>query len=161
MRAKIAVMARASITRPQDAMASAESMIRALMDSRSEAIRMKDIDRLLSLYAPDIVYFDVVPPLQYVGAATLRARFTHWFDGWESAIRQEIHDLSILASGDVAVAHMLVRAGGTRKDGPEVGYWVRASNACRRSDDRWLITHEHISLPVDFVSGRAVMDLTP
>jgi ketosteroid isomerase-like protein len=142
-------------------MASTQSEVRALLDSRSEAIRIKDIDRLMSLYAPDIVYFDLVPPLQYAGSDALRGRFLQWFDGWQGSIGMEIHDVKILASGDVATASMLIRASGTRKNGREVGYWVRVSNGCQRSNHGWLITHEHISLPVDFESGRAVMDLVP
>ena len=142
-------------------MGTTESELRALFDRRSQAIRTKDIELLMSLYSGDIVYFDVVPPLKYVGAATLRARFTHWFKGWESSIQQEIRDVSISAHGDVAAAHMLIRAGGTRTGGKDVGYWVRTSNSCRRTDTTWLITHEHVSLPVDFMSGTAVMDLVP
>jgi ketosteroid isomerase-like protein len=142
-------------------MASTEAEIRALFESRSEAIRMKEIDRLMSLYSPDIVYFDVVPPLRYAGADTLRSRFVHWFDGWKSSIGQETRDVTIMVSGDVAAAHMLIRASGMLKNGQEVEYWLRASNFCRRSDDRWLITHEHVSLPVDFPSGTAAMDLVP
>lgn len=138
-----------------------ESEVRALFDSRSDAMRAKDIDRLMPLYAPDIVYFDIVPPLQYVGAATLRGRFLHWFEGWKSPIGMDVRDLNIVASGDVAVASMLIRASGTRANGRDVGYWVRTSNGCRRSDGRWLITHEHVSLPIDFESGRVVMDLVP
>jgi hypothetical protein len=42
-----------------------------------------------------------------------------------------------------------------------VGYWVRATVACKRSDGRWLITHEHISLPFDFEKGGVAMDLVP
>jgi hypothetical protein len=38
---------------------------------------------------------------------------------------------------------------------------VRTSNFCRRSISRWLITHEHVSLPVDLKAGRPVMDLVP
>lgn len=66
-----------------------ESEIRTLVDSRSEAIRMKDIDRLMSHYSPDVVYFDAVPPLQYVGSAVLRGRFLQWFDGYKSGIGQD------------------------------------------------------------------------
>jgi ketosteroid isomerase-like protein len=142
-------------------MASTQSEVRALLDSRSEAMRLKDIDRLMALYSPDIVYFDLVPPLQYVGSAALRDRFSHWFEGWEGPIGMEIHDVKISASGDVAAASMLLRASGTRKNGHEVGYWVRTTNSCQRSNDGWLITHEHVSLPVDIASGRAVMDLVP
>ena len=122
---------------------------------------MKDIDRLMSLYSPDVVYFDLVPPLRYAGAAALRARFLDWFGRWTGSIGQEIRDLNVLASGDVASAHMLIWASGTLKDGREVGYWVRTTNGCQRSNDRWLITHEHVSLPVDMASGRAAMDLVP
>jgi ketosteroid isomerase-like protein len=142
-------------------MGSTEAEITALFESRAEAIRTKDIDRLMSLYSPDIVYFDVVPPLRYAGSETLRSRFSHWFDGWRSSIGQETRDLSIMVSGEVAAAHMLIRASGVLKNGQEVGYWLRASNFCRRSTNRWLITHEHVSLPVDFRSGTAVMDLVP
>lgn len=142
-------------------MDSANAEVTAVLDSRTEAIRTKDIDRLMSAYAPDIVYFDVVPPLRYVGAAALRERFLHWFGLWETGIGQEPHELDIDESGDLAVAHMLVHASGTLVDGREVGYWVRASDFCRRLDGRWLVTHEHVSLPVDFATGRLVMDLVP
>jgi ketosteroid isomerase-like protein len=142
-------------------MTSTQSEIRAFLDSRSEAISTGDLDRLMSFYSPDIVYFDIVPPLQYVGSVALRERFSHWFDGFKGSIGQEVHDLTIVTSGDVAVASMLIRASGTRKNGHEVGFWVRATSSFQRSDNRWLITHEHVSLPVDLASGSAVTNLAP
>jgi ketosteroid isomerase-like protein len=142
-------------------MAATRSEIRALLDSRSEAVALKDVDRLMSFYSSDITYFDIVPGLQYVGSAALRPRFLQWFDAFEGSIGQEIRDLNILAGGDIAVAYMLIRASGTLKDGREVRYWVRATSCCRWSNDRWLISHEHVSLPVDSVSGSAAMDLVP
>lgn len=139
----------------------ASTDIRPLLDSQSEAIRNKDIDRLMSFYSPDIIYFDVVPPLQFAGSAALRARFLDWFDRFEGPIRQEIGDINVTASGDAATVYMLIRAGGTLKDGRATDYWVRATTCWQRSDREWLITHEHISLPIDMKSGRAVMDLVP
>jgi ketosteroid isomerase-like protein len=38
---------------------------------------------------------------------------------------------------------------------------VRVTICCRKSDDRWLITQEHVSVPTDFETGRAVLDLAP
>jgi ketosteroid isomerase-like protein len=142
-------------------MTSTQSEVKALLDSRSEAMRMKAIDRLMSLYSPDIVYFDLVPPLRYTGRDALRSRFSNWFEGWKTSIGMELRDVNILASGDIAAAHMLLRASGTLKTGKEVGYWVRTSNFFQRTGNTWLITHEHVSLPVDFKSGSAVMDLMP
>jgi uncharacterized protein (TIGR02246 family) len=142
-------------------MASPESEVRALIDRRSAAIRSKDLERLLAVYAPEIVYFDLVPGLRYTGQTELRGRFSDWFDGFDSSIRQDVSELHIESSGDLAVAHMLIRAGGTLANGAEVGFWVRATSSCRRSDGEWRITHEHISLPVDLGSGKAATDLVP
>ena len=142
-------------------MASTPSEVKALLDRWSEGIRAKDIDRLMPLYAADIVYFDVVPPLQYVGSAALRRDFLRWFAGWESPIGQDIRDLRLVASGDIAFASMLIRASGALNNGRAVDYWVRATVCCQRSDRGWVIAHEHVSLPVDFASGRAAMDLAP
>ena len=142
-------------------MASTESEVRALLDSRSEAIWVKDIDRLLSFYSPDIVYFDLVPGLQYVGSAALRGRFSEWFDAFEGSIGQELRDVNISASGDLALAYMLIRASGTLRNEREVGYWVRATTCYQRSNHRWSVTHEHVSVPVDPESGSAAMDIVP
>jgi ketosteroid isomerase-like protein len=142
-------------------MDSNHSEIKELLDRRSGAIQAKDLDRLMSLYADDIVYFDLVPPLQYTGAAALRKRFSEWFDGWMGAIGMELRDVSISTGGNAAAAFMLLRASGTRIGGLEVGYWVRVTNCFVRSADRWLITHEHVSVPVDLERGSPVMNLVP
>jgi ketosteroid isomerase-like protein len=145
----------------EDTMTSTESEVRALFDGQFAAIRAKDLDRLMSVYSADVVYYDVVPPLRYVGSAALRGRFTQWLDGYDGGIAFDVRDFEISASGNIAVAHWLSRAGGTLKNGREVGAWVRATSCCERADHGWLVTHEHVSLPVDMQSGRAVADLTP
>jgi ketosteroid isomerase-like protein len=145
----------------EDEMTSFESGVKTLLDRWSGAIRERDIERLMSLYSPDIVYFDVVPPLHYTGSAAVRRNFLRWFDSWTSAIGVEVRDLHVVASGEIAAAHMLHRTSGTLKDGRGVDYWVRATVGCQRSSQGWLITHEHVSLPVDMKSGTVVMDLVP
>jgi uncharacterized protein (TIGR02246 family) len=136
-----------------------ESEIRTLVESQYAAIHAKDLDRLMSHYSPDVVYFDVVPPLQYVGSAALRDRFRHWFDGYRSGIGAEVHDLTIVAGGEVAFLSALVRTSGTLQNGTELDAWARATSCFKRSDGSWLITHEHISVPVDPISRSAALDL--
>lgn len=128
-------------------MISNDSEVRALLDSRVDACRAKDIDRLMSLYSSDIVYYDVVPPLQFTGAADVRRNFMRWFDQYEGPIGLETHELSIAADGDVAFAHMLHLDSGTRNNGLEGAIWIRSTVCCRQSAGKWLITHEHISMP--------------
>jgi ketosteroid isomerase-like protein len=69
--------------------------------------------------------------------------------------------MEVRHSPDVVVNYMLIRAGGTLKDGRQADYWVHATTWWQESHERRLVTHEHISLPVDMKSGRAVMDLVP
>jgi ketosteroid isomerase-like protein len=128
-------------------MASNDSEVRALLDSRIDACQSKDIDRLMSLYSPHIVYYDVVPPPQFTGSADVRRNFMRWFDEYDGPIRLETHELNIATSGDGAFAHMLHLNSGTRKNGVNVAIWVRSTVCCQRSDGRWLITHEHVSTP--------------
>ena len=142
-------------------MTSSESDVKAFLDRWAGAVRVRDIDRLMSLYAADAVYFDIVPPLRFTGTAEIRRNFLRWFDTWKSDIGVELRELNILVSGDVAFAFTLHRTSGTLKDGREVDYWVRATLGCQRSAQGWSIKHEHISVPVDLKSGRIMMDLLP
>ncbi|MDP9869481.1 MULTISPECIES: YybH family protein [Streptosporangium] len=130
-------------------MTSNDSEVRALLESRVDACQAKDIDRLMSHYSPDIVYYDVVPPLQFAGSDEVRGNFVRWFDEYEGPIGLETHDLAIAANADFALAHMLHLDSGTRKNGLQSAIWVRSTVCCRRSNDKWLITHEHVSVPIN------------
>src|SRR6185503_6173495 len=98
-------------------MTSMRSEVEKLLAKQRGAIEAKDLDGLMSLYAAEVVYYDVVPPLQYVGAAALRGRFSTWFDGYRGGLSMEVRELRIWADGEMAVAHWLSKVGGTLKDG--------------------------------------------
>lgn len=126
---------------------SHDSELAELLDTWIDSCRTKDIERLMSLYAPDIVYYDVVPPLRFVGPDEVRRNFLRWFAEYEGPISLEVQDRRVVTSDDAAFANMVVMDGGTRKNGIEGTVAVRATVCCRRAGDRWLITHEHISIP--------------
>lgn len=121
--------------------------IKKLLDSRVDACRAKDIDQLMSLYSSDIVYYDVVPPLKFAGAADVRRNFMRWFGEYDGPIGLETHELNIAINADIAFAHMLHLDSGTRNNGINGAVWLRSTVCCQRSNDSWLITHEHISMP--------------
>lgn len=135
-------------------MTSSDSEIQALLDARVDACKARDIGRLMSLYSPDIVYYDVVPPLQFEGADEVRRNFLRWFDEYDGPIGLETRELDVTVSGDAAFARMLHLDSGTRKDGvPQGAIWVRSTVCCRRTGGTWLITHEHVSLPVGWADS--------
>ena len=50
----------------------AEAAIRQRVADGVEAVRAKDIDAVMALYASNIVSFDIGPPLRYSGADNKR-----------------------------------------------------------------------------------------
>jgi uncharacterized protein (TIGR02246 family) len=138
--------------------APTQTTFTALLETRVEACRTKDIDLLMSLYSPDIVYFDIVLPHQFVGADAVRSNFLRWFAEYQGDIGLETHDLSVTVDGDVAFAHMLHADSGTRRGGQDMEVWLRATVCARRIDDRWQIIHEHVSFPINPGDWSAVVD---
>ena len=45
-----------------------EAAIQGLLDDCTRSLRDKNIEGVMSLYAQEVVSFDIVPPLRYVGA---------------------------------------------------------------------------------------------
>jgi ketosteroid isomerase-like protein len=120
-----------------------------------------DIDALKTLYAADVISFDVEPPLQHVG---LRAKMDNWVRAFAAfqKLDYEIRNLSVTAGDDVAFGHGFGRLSGTLRNGVATnGMWVRATFCFRKVDGAWRIVHDQASVPFDVVHGTAVTDLTP
>jgi ketosteroid isomerase-like protein len=113
------------------------------------------------VYAPDIVSYDLVPPMQHVGIAAYRRPWEATFASFEGPIGYEVSDLHITAADEVAFSHSLNRMSGTTKNGQTISMWVRWTACFRKLDGSWLITHEQVSVPIDMDSGRALLDLEP
>ena len=138
-----------------------EAGIRQRVDTLVEAVRAMDLEGVKSIYAPDMVSFDIVPPLLHVGAA---AKWKNWedvFTAYQRPLSYEARDLTITVGDDVAFGHSLNRISGTLKTGNKSDYWVRWTSCFRKIDGNWLIAHDRVSVPVDFESGGALLDLKP
>jgi uncharacterized protein (TIGR02246 family) len=138
-----------------------EAEIRARVELLASAIAAHDIEAAMSLYAPDVVSFDFEPPLAHVGAAAKRRNWEAVFAAYRRPLDYRIHDLTVAVGDDVAFTHSLNRIGGTLADGTTTGMWVRATTGLRRIDGTWLITHDQVSVPIDFATGTALRGLTP
>jgi ketosteroid isomerase-like protein len=138
-----------------------EAQIRALIDDRINAVRAKDVDAAMANVAPDVVSFDVVNPLRYLGAGSSRQRAEEWIASLKEPIGLEISDLTVAASCDVAFAFGLSHVSATRSDGGQLDMWWRVTLCFRKSDGKWIITHEHNSVPFDVENGKASLDLKP
>jgi len=138
-----------------------EAEVRALVDGLATAIRARDIDGVMAVYSPDLVAFDIVPPLQYVGAASFRKVWQEVFALYQDPIQYEVRDLTITAGDDVAFSHSLNRINGAMKNGRQAGLWLRWTAGYRKIHGRWVIVHLQASVPVDMANGKPALDLVP
>jgi len=145
----------------EDRKAIGQAQIRALIDLRVQAVRAKDIDGAIATVAPDVLSFDVVNPLQSIGSSAIRKRLEEWFSSFKGLIGHEIRDLKIYVGDGVAFSHGLNHVIGTTLDGKNVDMWWRSTICYRKIEGKWMITHEHNSVPFDVESGRASLDLKP
>ena len=138
-----------------------ETEILRIIEQQGEAVRARDVEGAMSNCASDIVSFDVVGGLQKIGLAERRRRVEEWFSSFQGDIRYELKDLNLAAADDLAFCHSLNHVHGTMKDGLEIDMWWRATVCFRKTRGRWLINHEHSSVPFDANSGKALLDLKP
>ncbi len=138
-----------------------ETQVRAIIDARIKAIRDKDRSAAIESSADDVVVYNALPPLQFIGIETEREQVTGWMGAYEGPIGYEIRDLRIVADTAAAFSHFLYRVSGTLTDGLSVDMWVRATLGFRKFDDVWRVVHEHHSVPFDPATGEALTELAP
>jgi ketosteroid isomerase-like protein len=124
-----------------------DAAIRELIDGLVKGIRAKDVNAVMSVFAPEVVSFDLGPPLRHGGGEMFMKRWQELFESYQSPIDYEVHDLN--------------RVSGTMKNGQKTDRWLRWTACYRKTDGKWLIVHEQVSVPVDLRSGKAVLDLKP
>lgn len=142
-------------------MTNDEAELRERIDGLLTAIRTADLEGVKQFFAPDIVSFDIVPPLRHVGAAAKWRNWADVFAVYERPLGYETRDLTVTVGGDVAFVHSLNRISGTLRNGATNATWVRWTGCFRKIDGTWFIAHDQVSVPVDMASGRALVDLEP
>ena len=151
----------ASQPQPQKENAVSEALIRQRLQDWAKALSAKDIDRAMSLYAPELVSFDITPPLRYSGAENKRQAWLKAFAAYAGGLTYEVRDPSVTTQGDLAFVHSLNHVTGTLANGRTADMWVRWTASLRRIDGAWLVVHDHVSVPANLEHGKAVTTLTP
>ena len=138
-----------------------EAAIQGLLDNAIKSLRDRNIEDLMSLYAQEVVAFDIAPPLRYVGVEAFRKLWEEVFSVYQGPIHYEIHVLDITVGDDVAFAYSLNRMSGTLNTGQKTDYWLRWTACFRKINGKWLIVHHQNSVPVDLETGKALLSLKP
>ena len=137
--------------------------IREAIEGKAALLRKGDAKAVLAYYAPSFVEYSLAPLLRQPGDSRDPAALEAWMATFEAPPRREITQLEITTDGDVAFATSIdcltaVPRGSTGS----FSLWFRVTIGLRRIDGRWLVTHEHESVPFEMDgSFRASTGLTP
>lgn len=121
--------------------------VRQLLLAWATATRTGAHDAVLQGHAPDVLVYDVLPPLLYRGADAYRASWSSWQPQTQGDDTFEFTELEVVAGSGVAFASGLIKCGGTLQGGRTFEDLVRATFCLQKSSDEWLVTHQHISRP--------------
>src|ERR1041384_3822259 len=84
-----------------------EALVRQRIEDWAKAIRARDVDAVLTLYATNNVSFDLDPPLRYAGADNKRQAWQKFFATRTGPIGYEVSELTVTTQGSLAFVHSL------------------------------------------------------
>jgi uncharacterized protein (TIGR02246 family) len=140
---------------------SAQTEIQALINTYREAVMTKNVEKVMALYADDILSFDAIKALQFKGKAAYRAHWEACMEMCSGPHVFEFHEITIETADNLAFAHWVTHCGGTNDKGETQSCWMRATACYRQVSGTWKIVHEHWSAPFDPMSGSTLFDVQP
>jgi ketosteroid isomerase-like protein len=135
-----------------------EAAIRTLQDNFIAAVNAGDVDAIMKNYVPDksLVVFDVVPRNEYLGADAYRAAWEDFYTHYKGKPLFSLLEVGITVDGNLAFGYNFINLKGTDSLDHPVDRTMRVTTGYRKIGGNWLIAQEHISVPVDFATGKAV-----
>lgn len=122
-----------------------------VLEAYAAAVRAKDVDAFVGLYADDVRTFDLWSEWSYDGKDALRAMVSEWFGSLEddAVVAVGFDDVRTQAGPDVGAVSAFTTFAAVAPDGTELRSmnnrltWVLRKDG----DGSWKIAHEHTSAP--------------
>ncbi len=122
-----------------------------MLEAYAAAVRAKDVEAFLALYADDVRNFDLWERWSYDGKDALRGMVAEWFGSLpdDEVVAVKFDDVRTQAGEDVAAISAFTTFAAVSPDGTELRSmnnrltWVLRKDA----DGAWKIAHEHTSAP--------------
>jgi ketosteroid isomerase-like protein len=106
----------------------------------------------------EIVLYDYIAPLQYMGAKAVRADLDNFFNNAKNA-KGEFVALNVVSDGKLGVARSLQHFTWTDKDGKPGEGTFRVTDCWHKVNGQWKLFHTHVSFPIDPATSKAEMNL--
>jgi uncharacterized protein (TIGR02246 family) len=124
-----------------------EAQIRSLIARWAKAVQEEDRVAIREDHDPDILMFDVPPPLVSRGLDAYMATWELFFPRAEKPVQFGISDVQVTCGTDVAFATAIGRCVDVDPSGKREPLVFRLTMGLKKIGGRWRIMHEHHSLP--------------
>jgi uncharacterized protein (TIGR02246 family) len=124
-----------------------ETSIRELIERWAAAIRARDATRVVTHTSPDTAIFGVRDEVLTWGNAAYRKSWDSFLASNAEAVALDVDELSITAGVDVAFCHALIYCANAAPGGLRWKLALRLTIGLRKVDERWIVVHEHHSVP--------------
>jgi uncharacterized protein (TIGR02246 family) len=124
-----------------------EAAIRDLIENWAKAVRTRNLDGILDKHSPDILMFDVPPPLQSKGIEAYKTTWDLFFSWFQDSGVFDIREMNITAGSDIAFATALMRCAGRKASEEREELEFRLTIGLRKIGGEWIVMHEHHSIP--------------
>ncbi|HZT94406.1 MAG TPA: SgcJ/EcaC family oxidoreductase [Gaiellaceae bacterium] len=122
-----------------------------MLNAYAAAVRAKDVDAFLGLYADDVRNFDLWSEWSYDGKDALRGMVAEWFGSLpdDETVSVRFDDVRTESGADVAGVSAFTTFAAEAPDGTELRSmnnrltWILRKDA----EGSWKIAHEHTSAP--------------
>jgi uncharacterized protein (TIGR02246 family) len=122
-----------------------------MLEAYAAAVRAKDVDAFVGLYADDVRSFDLWGVWEYDGKAALRGMATEWFGSLASdeEVAVRFDDVRTQAGPEVAAVSAFTTFAAVSPDGTESRSMNNRLTWVLRKEENgsWKIAHEHTSAP--------------
>lgn len=160
----IGALVSATLAYPPKSKPKADAEIKTQVEAWLAAFKAKDSAKVMSFYGPgdSVLAFDVIPPRQYATAEAYKKDYEDLFKLIDGPLNAEVNDLSITTNGgDMGYSHSIDHVTGKTADGKPLDFTVRVTDVYRKIGGKWLIVHEHVSVPADLMTGQADLQSKP
>jgi len=152
-----------SIASAADSDPASVAAIKALEANFLAGVNANDSAKIMANYehSPSLVVFDLIPPRQYTGWTAYKKDWEGVLAGCKSAPKMEMTDLVIDAGADFGFGHNIQHMTCTGTTGAPMDITIRVTDGYKKIHGKWLIAHEHVSVPVDLETGKADLNSRP
>ena len=145
-------------------MTSGITKVQDVLENYKSAVYEKDVEKFLSTYAEDVHIYDCWGNWESKGISLWRDNVKEWFNGLNEdgyLLKVDFNDVSIQENTNIAFVYCAVTFAAFKNNTEDTQRKMtnRFTFGLKKTNDSWLITHEHSSLPIDMQSGKGMFDL--